>query len=460
MAYINGFEIEDGVLLKYTGDETNLFIPEEVIEIAPLAFFKQAGIESVVIRKNVKKIGAQAFFGCPDLVEVGIGEGVEVIEPDTFFGCASLKRVVFDKKLKLIKSEVFSGCEAMESIGIMGTIADWKAIEKEDGWDEGLGQYGVFSTEENRFIFPNGAPEGVTVEPTEEEKQQQEEEKKKEAEEKEKELKRLKSKEKGFKIAFVLCLLVGIAFMALTVFLLVIYGGSKGRYYSYRPSLFFAPLILAGVFFILSEIFSIKQNRMAKGDWYDGSGWLHFFMVVLIVFGVVTHFLCKTNSDYDGYGSGLFYSLSSDGDAKIISTADPDFDKDYEIPFLLDGYYVVSIEASSFENNKRISSLTIPGTVQNIGPNAFRGAKLKSVEIKSGVKTIQDFAFDACDALTQVTIPSTVEYIGQGAFCGQSLFEVTYLGTMEEWDNLKKHTMWATTGRSMIIHCLDGDIEK
>ena len=45
-----GFEIKDGVLLGYRGEERDIVIPREVQEI-----------------------GDQAFFCCPDLAEVAIG---------------------------------------------------------------------------------------------------------------------------------------------------------------------------------------------------------------------------------------------------------------------------------------------------------------------------------------------------------------------------------------------------
>nr|MBQ8243785.1 leucine-rich repeat protein [Oscillospiraceae bacterium] len=87
-----------------------------------------------------------------------------------------------------------------------------------------------------------------------------------------------------------------------------------------------------------------------------------------------------------------------------------------------------------------LQAITIPGSVQEMGRNAFLGcANLRSVTILPGVtcigeytfqgcssmtslslpeglNRIESFAFHHCDSLTDVTIPKTVEFIGQHAF--------------------------------------------
>ena len=67
-----------------------------------------------------------------------------------------------------------------------------------------------------------------------------------------------------------------------------------------------------------------------------------------------------------------------------------------------------------------LTSVTIPGNEAdgtNIGADAFSGCSgLISVNIGSGVKSIENFAFQNCTGLTSVTIGSGVTSIGRSAF--------------------------------------------
>ena len=73
----NGFYIEDGVLLRYTGSETDITIPEEVETIADYTFLENANankIEVVRLGTNVQKVEVNAFAGLETLVDLIIAE--------------------------------------------------------------------------------------------------------------------------------------------------------------------------------------------------------------------------------------------------------------------------------------------------------------------------------------------------------------------------------------------------
>jgi hypothetical protein len=59
---------------------------------------------------------------------------------------------------------------------------------------------------------------------------------------------------------------------------------------------------------------------------------------------------------------------------------------------------------------------TIPGSVTNIGTNAFYESVLSSVTIPDSVRVIGTAAFENCSSLTNITIPNSVNSIGCGAF--------------------------------------------
>ncbi|MBD8959831.1 MAG: leucine-rich repeat domain-containing protein [Clostridiales bacterium] len=69
----NGFYIEDGVLKRYSGSETDVVFPEAVTAVADYAFRdneSRAAIATVTLGKNVKTVGANAFAGLDDLVDL------------------------------------------------------------------------------------------------------------------------------------------------------------------------------------------------------------------------------------------------------------------------------------------------------------------------------------------------------------------------------------------------------
>ena len=99
------------------------------------------------------------------------------------------------------------------------------------------------------------------------------------------------------------------------------------------------------------------------------------------------------------------------------------------IPVVINGLPVTSIGMNAF-NGSSMASVTIPGSITNIGPGAFFNCtSLTSVTLGSGVTTIGYNAFMYCAHLTSITIPNSVTSIGGNAFtlCA-SLASVT-LGT-------------------------------
>ena len=60
----DGFKIEDGVLLEYTGEDKSVTVPSDVSVIGDGAFFRCTGIVSVKLPDGVVSIGRRAFCDC------------------------------------------------------------------------------------------------------------------------------------------------------------------------------------------------------------------------------------------------------------------------------------------------------------------------------------------------------------------------------------------------------------
>lgn len=80
------------------------------------------------------------------------------------------------------------------------------------------------------------------------------------------------------------------------------------------------------------------------------------------------------------------------------------------------GNGIKSLGVSAFEGTK-IKELSIPGSIELIGNTCFKSCNsLLNVRIKSGTKNIGNNAFSECEKLRMVEIPGSVENIGLRAF--------------------------------------------
>lgn len=113
----------------------------------------------------------------------------------------------------------------------------------------------------------------------------------------------------------------------------------------------------------------------------------------------------------------LSYS-DTDGTAEIwYFNGTLDSVTDVVIPSELNGYTIVGIKDSVFQNNTSLMSVTIPDTVKKIDDQAFYGCvNLEKVELPSEMTRIGNYAFSGCVNLTEVNIPETLDYLGSYAF--------------------------------------------
>ncbi len=113
---------------------------------------------------------------------------------------------------------------------------------------------------------------------------------------------------------------------------------------------------------------------------------------------------------------GLTFTLSKDQTYYIVSDYGAIF-TDVVIPAEYKGLPVKAIGDSAFNNQTKITSVSIPNSVTEIGIRAFYlCTSLKSVEFPDSVLKIGDYAFQDCSALTSVVIGDSVSHIGYSAF--------------------------------------------
>lgn len=84
------FEIEDGVLIRYTGNDTDVIIPDGVTHIGAGAFEDCENLASITIPDSVTSIGDRAFYNCENLRSVTLPDDMEM-DRNVFANCPNLE---------------------------------------------------------------------------------------------------------------------------------------------------------------------------------------------------------------------------------------------------------------------------------------------------------------------------------------------------------------------------------
>ena len=119
---MNGFEIQDGILVKYTGKETDVIIPDSVTAIGNSAFRWCQQLQSVIIPSSVTSIGDIAFNGCQNLQSVIIPNSVTSIGDSAFSWCEKLQSVIMHESVTSIGDSAFFTCTSLQSVMIPNSV--------------------------------------------------------------------------------------------------------------------------------------------------------------------------------------------------------------------------------------------------------------------------------------------------------------------------------------------------
>ena len=121
------FEIENGTLLRYNGEEHSIVIPEGVRAIGKGVFKGMEWITDVVLPDGITEIGDNAFKGCRQLAAVNFPEGLQRIGDFAFHRCHALKSAVLPDSVTELGYGVFLYCDNLREIRAKGV----RAIKKQ-----------------------------------------------------------------------------------------------------------------------------------------------------------------------------------------------------------------------------------------------------------------------------------------------------------------------------------------
>ena len=136
----------------------DLILPHTIRGIGPNAFALCSNLENLVLGNNLEHIGYQAFLHCP-IKDLTIPVNVRVIDDRAFehgamktitlnggealgdmaFAFSTAQSIIISTQTKNLPYRLFYNAPYMNDIRYLGTVEQWNAIAKAEGWDEGMG---------------------------------------------------------------------------------------------------------------------------------------------------------------------------------------------------------------------------------------------------------------------------------------------------------------------------------
>ena len=124
--YVDG---ETAIVLKYTGDATELVLPEKIgtttVEkyiIGEGAFKNNNTLESIILPENVVQVNAEAFMNCKKAKKIVIPEGVTQIGKSAFSGCSAVTELILPEGLLIIGEGAFSSLSSLTQLELPKTL--------------------------------------------------------------------------------------------------------------------------------------------------------------------------------------------------------------------------------------------------------------------------------------------------------------------------------------------------
>lgn len=121
------YQIQNGVLVRYTGREEVLQVPEGIHTVGEGAFKGCVSLKKVVLPSGLNCIMGDAFKGCRKLEEIVIPDGVSYIGRYAFHRCHALQRAILPSSVEELGECAFLYCDSLQEVQIPGV--KWLGME-------------------------------------------------------------------------------------------------------------------------------------------------------------------------------------------------------------------------------------------------------------------------------------------------------------------------------------------
>jgi hypothetical protein len=109
------------------------------------------------------------------------------------------------------------------------------------------------------------------------------------------------------------------------------------------------------------------------------------------------------------------YKVSIIGDGFITNSGSMIAPQDFLVSVVIPEGVTV-INENAFRNQRNLTSVTFPSTLQIIGWRAFQQSGLRTIRLPDSLRIIYHYAFSNNRNLTTINIPASIEYIADWAF--------------------------------------------
>ena len=116
--YVN----EDGVLVRYDGHLSELYLPEAVRTVGENVFFCHTELEIVHFPHGLLAIESSAFGKC-GLREVILPDSLLSLGQSAFAGCSQLVALSLPAKLREIPARALEGCSALTAVTVSWAVS-------------------------------------------------------------------------------------------------------------------------------------------------------------------------------------------------------------------------------------------------------------------------------------------------------------------------------------------------
>lgn len=126
-----------------------VIIPEGIEQLLSFVFENCTALKSIAFPSSLNQIGWASFRGCTGLKTVKVLSNPKrtvVVGTYAFYGCTALAKIALPQNIT-IGQQTFYNCTSLKDIFYDGTMAEWEAVTKGDGWNDNTGAYTVHCTD-------------------------------------------------------------------------------------------------------------------------------------------------------------------------------------------------------------------------------------------------------------------------------------------------------------------------